>query len=238
MLDLKVGLRRFFSSGEIIGLKAFHEKDEFEMSGLDKDLEGLGLHGQATETMLKLLATKRAELPTLAAVSKCMDIPEEQLRSIFADEDAILTAAAEKALIRLMDHVTKAVVKADQNDPIAQFKAIGAGYLEWADENHQACRLITNNAVLNALQIPQLRRYLNSLNDLMVRTLTRAQATGQLSPQEDLHNMVVSHRVFGHGLSRLIVDSSGPNPKTGQTALAVAQERMADFIHRYVKSSA
>lgn len=208
------------------------------MGGLDGNLKGLGLHGQATETMLKLLSVKRAQPPSMSAISEVMEISEDELRAIFPDETAVLIAAAEKALIRLMDFVTKAVVKADPNDPIAQFKAIGAGYLEWSNENHQACRLITNNAVLNALQIPELRLYLNSLNDLLMRTLTRAQATGQLSPKEDLEKMVISHRVFAHGLSRLIVDSRGPNPATGHSPLATAQERMADFIHRYVTSSA
>lgn len=203
--------------------------------GIHNDiLDGLGLHGQAIVAAMQILQDNKERRPTFLQVSKMLGVPAADLRRIFKNEDNLLIAIAEQGLIRLIDATTKAIVKMDQDDPIGQYMALGDAYLEWADQNRSQFRLITNTAILDTLRTPQTRRYLDSLNELMVRILERARAAGLLREDDDINSIVVSSRVFAHGLARYIIDSRIEDFRPNEPQLDSAKEMLNDFIIRYL----
>ncbi|WP_187792387.1 TetR/AcrR family transcriptional regulator [Paracoccus amoyensis] len=197
-------------------------------------LNGLGLHGQAIVAAMQIMQVNKEHRPTLLQVSKILGVPAADIRRIFKNEENLLIAIAEQGLVRLIDATTKAIVKVDQDDPIGQYMALGDAYLEWADQNRSQFRLITNAAVFDALRTPQTRRYLDSLNELMVRILERARAAGLLHHDEDINTIVVSSRVFAHGLARYIIDSRMKDFRPNEPQLESAKEMLNNFIIRYL----
>lgn len=125
------------------------------MSRHDDVLKGLGLHGQALVATMQMLQQSREHRPSLSQVSKMVGVPAADLRRIFKDDQGLLVAIAEQGLIRLIDATTKAIVKMDQDDPIGQYMALGDAYLDWADNNREQFRLITNSAVLDTVRTPR-----------------------------------------------------------------------------------
>lgn len=204
------------------------------MSRHDDVLKGLGLHGQALVATMQMLQQSREHRPSLSQVSKMVGVPAADLRRIFKDDQGLLVAIAEQGLIRLIDATTKAIVKMDQDDPIGQYMALGDAYLDWADNNREQFRLITNSAVLDTVRTPQTRRYLNSLNELMIRILERAKTAGLLRNEDDITTIVISSRVFAHGLARYVVDSRMGDLQPGEIQLASAKEMLNNFIIRYL----
>lgn len=192
------------------------------MSRHDDVLKGLGLHGQALVATMQMLQQSREHRPSLSQVSKMVGVPAADLRRIFKDDQGLLVAIAEQGLIRLIDATTKAIVKMDQDDPIGQYMALGDAYLDWADNNREQFRLITNSAVLDTVRTPQTRRYLDLLNELMIRILERAKtaccATKTTSPRSS--SAAVSLRMVWPAMSSIPgweicspVRSSLPRPK-------------------------
>lgn len=204
------------------------------MSRHDDVLKGLGLHGQALVATMQMLQQSREHRPSLSQVSKMVGVPAADLRRIFKDDQGLLVAIAEQGLIRLIDATTKAIVKMDQDDPIGQYMALGDAYLDWADNNREQFRLITNSAVLDTVRTPQTRRYLDSLNELMIRILERAKTAGLLRNEDDITTIVISSRVFAHGLARYVVDFRMGDLQPGEIQLASAKEMLNNFIIRYL----
>ena len=117
-----------------------------------------------------------------------------------------LVAAAEQALVWLIDSSVKAVVQVDPDDSVAQFIALGETYIDWASANPSQFRLLQDERVLNAKATPQLSRYIDSMVDLMIRTLERARDAGRLKPDENIPLMALSSHAFVIGLGRMIVE--------------------------------
>ena len=209
-------------------------KDGHDMSRHDDILEGLGLHGQAIVAAMQILHGNSQIRPSLSQVAKALGVPATDLQQMFKDEEGLLIAIAEQGLIRLIDATTKAIVKMDQDDPIGQYIALGDAYLEWADQNRGQFRLITNATLFDTLRTPQTRRYLDALNDLMVRILERARTAGLLHHDDDIGAIVVSSRVFAHGLSRYIVDARIEDFAPGMPQLDAAKKMLNNFIIRYL----
>ena len=83
---------------------------------------------------LRRVASKTlTELETL--VASRIGAEAGTLRRIFPDDDSLMIAVAEQALIRLMDSCTKAVVKINPDDAVGQFLALGNAYIRWAADH-------------------------------------------------------------------------------------------------------
>ena len=202
--------------------------------------DGTGLHGRSIDAALNLLTESQSQPPSLSDIAEMVDVPEDSLRSIFPDPNAVLVAAAEQALVRLIDASVKAVVKIDPDDAVAQFVALGETYIDWASAHPAQFRLLSDQRILDSEGTHQLSRYIDSLVDLMERTLRRARDAGRLTGAENIPLMVLSSRAFVSGLASMIVQgrlvSSFPgNPKA--EPVEIAKLALHDFIHRAARGS-
>lgn len=196
-----------------------------------------GLHGRSIAVALDLLQEYQSMRPQLDEIAAELGRPVSEISEIFPDPQAVLIAAAEQALVRLMDSCTKAVVRVDPDDAVAQFCALGDAYLEWAQTYPVHFRLMSDQQLLDTLGTPQLRRYLNSLSELMTRMLERAQEAGNLPQDENIALMVLSSRSFAYGLARMVVDQRMGEWYVDMPPLESAKLAMRDFVRRFARGS-
>lgn len=196
-----------------------------------------GLHVRAIHATLRLVAELQVYRPSVGEVAARLSVSEDYLRTVFPDEDSLLIAAAEQALVILIDECTRSVVKVDPDDPVAQFNALGDAYLEWADRYRAQFRMISDSRLIDALNVPSLRRYLDSLSDLMERLLQRAKDRGQLHPNEDICMIVISARTFAFGVASMIVDGRMSAWVPGVDQVETGKRLTHDFVRRMARSS-
>lgn len=197
----------------------------------------LGLHERALLAGLDLLDPRQAQVPALVEVATELDIPICDLGRLFPNEEALYCAAAENALLHLMDICTRSVVQVDPGDPFAQYQSLGEAYLKWAHDHLRQFRLLSERRVIDILTQPQLRRYVDALHDLMTRMLMRARDDGQLHPREDIQALAITSRSFAFGLARLIVDRRMEEWYPGADPLDAARHALSDFIRRMARST-
>ncbi|WP_295044256.1 TetR-like C-terminal domain-containing protein [uncultured Paracoccus sp.] len=207
------------------------------MSKHDDIMNGLGLHGRAVVATLELIADRDRTAPCLDDVSNRIGVDETALRKIFPDDESLLFAVAEQALMRLMDVSTRAVVKIDPDDAVGQFVALGRAYVHWAADHRMQFRLIFGDPKLNAGNVPGLRRYLDSMIDLMTRMLERARDSGSLREGEDIPMLVLSSRIFAQGLAQMVVDGRTDTWFPGLTPQESAEQVVEDFVRRIARGS-
>lgn len=207
------------------------------MSKHQRVTEGLGLHGRTLVTALEILERSQSAAPTIAEIAEEIGAPLEDVQRIFPNSHAVLVAAAEQALVRLMDNCVKAVVKVDPEDAVAQFSALGDAYIEWADSYRSQFRLLSDERLLDTLGTPQLRRYLDSLTELMTRMLERARDAGNLVPDENIPMMVLSSRTFAYGLARMVIDQRMGEWYPDLPAIEAAKMVLRDFVRRIARGS-
>ena len=210
---------------------------ERRVSKHDDIMKGLGLHGQAVVATIEMMADLDKREPDLAHVADRIGMPVRDLRRIFPDDQSLLIAVAEQALVRLMDSCTKAVVKINPEDAVAQFLALGNAYVRWAADHRMQFRLITSHPSLDAMKVPELRRYLDSVANLMTRMLERARDAGRLRSDEDIGMIVMSSRTFAYGLARMVVDGRLEGLIPAQNPLEAAEFAMADFVKRFARAA-
>ncbi|WP_207100372.1 TetR/AcrR family transcriptional regulator [Paracoccus shandongensis] len=207
------------------------------MSRHDDIMKGLGLHGQAVVATIEMMVDLSSRDPDLDQVARRLGVPARDLRRIFPDDQSLLIAAAEQALVRLMDACTKAVVRVNPDDAVGQFLALGKAYIRWAADHRMQFRLITSHPTLDAMRIPELRRYLDSVGDLMTRMLERARAAGCLREDEDIAMILLSSRVFAYGLARMVVDGRMQGLLPSRDPVEAAELALADFVMRFARTA-
>lgn len=207
------------------------------MSRHEDILMGLGLHGQAVVAALEIMDDLGKRDPDLDQVAQRIGIDGDDLRRIFPDDESLLIAVSEQALVRLMDSCTKAVVKVDPDDAVGQFLALGTAYIRWAADHRVQFRMISSHPRLNVGSVPELRRYLDSVIDLMTRMLERARDAGRLRDDEDIPMLVLSSRVFAYGLAQMVVDGRVDTWLPARSPLEAAETALADFVKRIARAS-
>lgn len=200
-------------------------------------LENARVHENAVTATLRLIEESQSRTPDLREVAEAMDVPPERLRSIFADETALLISVVEQACMVLIDRCTRAVVQIDPDDPMQQCHALITAYLAWVVEYPSQFRLMSDQRLINANGYPQLRRYQDSINELASRMMQRAQDKGQLHPKEDIAALVITSRCFVYGTARMIVDGRLGDFSQDSDPVKAAQVIVADYIRRVARGS-
>lgn len=194
------------------------------------------LHERVVSTALMLAETCTTPPPCRTQVARILGEPVESIEDVFPDDQALLVAGVEQALVLLMDGCTRAVVRVSPDDPVAQFIALGDAYLDWAATYPVQFRMVSDRQMVNVADEPRLRRYLESLNELMARMLTRARDDGRLHPQEDIPLLVLSSRCFATGTARMMVEGR-MHAEGGGNSLDLAKMLIRDFVYRIARSS-
>lgn len=197
----------------------------------------LALHEQALLVGLDLLDRRQTDIPKLSEVAEALEVRCGEIERLFANETALLHAAAQNALVHLMDICTRAVVQVDPKDAIGQFKALGAAYLGWAYRFPQQYRLLSEGRVVDILQVPELRRYSDATHNLMVQMLTRGRDAGQLHPREDVQLLAIAARTYAHGLARMIIDGRMREWYPDESPLDAGTRALDDFVRRMARAA-
>lgn len=207
------------------------------MSDMTVSDKRLGLHEQAISALLALTEERRFRLATVDEVAQAIDAPIERVRQLFPDDDALLAASIEQALVVLMDVCRRAVVQVDPRDALAQFLALGDAYLDWAALHRVQFRLLSDCDPAFLLRTETLRRYIDGLTDLMTRMMTRARDDGRLHPREDIPMLILSARSYAYGLARMIVDGRMQDWAPDSDPVVMAKALSRDFVVRIARSS-
>lgn len=198
---------------------------------------GFALHERTVQEAIAQLAALQSRIPRREDLADALQVPHSEIARLFPDDLSIIRAAGEHALIHLIDDCTKAVVQVDPNDAVAQFWALGDAYLLWVDQYREQYRLLTNLRVIDSLNTPELRRYVDSIHNLMVRMLERARDAGQLHPKENIEILAITTRAFAYGLGQMIVDERMREWDEKVDPLAMARRILLDFITRICRRS-
>lgn len=198
--------------------------------------QSVNLHERAMAASLQL-TDSQGRVPSLAQIAEVIDVPKTSIDPVFAEGRDLLIAALERSLTILIDDCTRAVVKVDPQDPVAQFTAIGEAYLEWTSRHPAQFRLLADTRRLDYRTVPQLRRYVDSLSELMSRLLLRAREQGRLHPREDVEMLVLSSRSFAMGAASMLLDGRLDGRLDGADGLGAAKRMMRDFVLRMARSS-
>lgn len=212
-----------------------HNSDE--MGGLANISDGMNLHGRTLLSAMEVIERLNVAKPDLAEIAAAMDHPLDEISAIFPDADAVLVGAAEQALVRLIDACVKAVVKVDPDDAVAQFGALGEAYIDWAISYPTQFRMISDPRMLDTLGTPRLRRYLDSLTELMTRMLERARDSGHLAEDENIPLMILSSRTFAYGLASMVIDQRMAEWYPHVAPIEAAKTALHDFIYRFARGS-
>jgi AcrR family transcriptional regulator len=101
--------------------------------------------------------------------------------------------------------IDTALAKADADDPLARFRAVGAAYLRWARENPTHFRVISDRSLIDIEGSEAIRRDNLEIRGLMDELLAEAQRRGMLRPV-DVTLVPMSARALVYGLARMHVD--------------------------------
>lgn len=207
------------------------------MKHLSSQSDHRGLNERAISAAMALLDSADTCPPSVDQIARMLDEPVDRLRGLFPDDRSVLVASLEQALVLLMDTCTRAVVRVDPDDPVAQFSSLGDAYLDWAQRHPDQFRLMMDCRFVNALKVPALRRYTDSLAELMERLLVRAREAGRLHPREDIPLLVLSSRCYVNGVARMMVDGRLQEWAPEGEPLTVAKTLTHDFVRRIARSS-
>lgn len=131
-------------------------------------------------------------------------IPSDVALKLFPDGRALRIAAAEGTLRRMVDHLATKAAAAGE-DPVAQFRAICTGYVEWALDHPRAFQVLNNRAMFLQSVNGGTERYNRSMRELTRSLLVRAQDAGRLRPGTDIDVALFWTRALLHGMSTIVI---------------------------------
>jgi AcrR family transcriptional regulator len=127
----------------------------------------------------------------------------------FPNKKALLTAVAEEAMTRFRAEIVLALKKAPADDPIAQFRALGAAYMRWAILNPTHFVVISARSHIDFDGSELLRKANAEIQALMDQMLTEAHRHGRLR-SADIGTTKLVTRGLVYGLARMYTDGHLP----------------------------
>ena len=180
------------------------------------------------------------ELPSIPAqLSQLSGIDETDIGNIFRSDRQLHEALLYHAVTLLNDAVRQSVINANSSDPLKQLRAIGHGYLCWAENNPTLFRLVVDG--LNGEITPEstLYRFTVSMRDLYRRKLTEMQRLGILSADTDIEiSTMMLHCLVKGGNMMFLTRNTDPwfehdDPST----IALAENIFTEFLRNLVRAN-
>lgn len=199
-------------------------------AGSDIQRPRTGLHDSVTLALLEMISEHRPSFPDLAEIAARAGQDEAAVREMFGSVQDVLNTLAEQGLVKLLDVCLRTVTQAPVDDPVAQFRALGEAYLNWAFENPAQFRLLQHSKLVDLEKNDNLARYIRSMHDVMLRLLKSAQQNGQLGPQADIHAILITGRCLLFGLARMGIDGNMTEWHPGQSPQDAARRAFRDYM--------
>ncbi|WP_374425406.1 hypothetical protein [Paracoccus sp. (in: a-proteobacteria)] len=180
------------------------------------------------------------ELPSIPAqLSQLSGIDETDIGNIFRSDRQLHEALLYHAVTLLNDAVRQSVINANSSDPLKQLRAIGHGYLCWAENNPTLFRLVVDG--LNGEITPEstLYRFTVSMRDLYRRKLTEMQRLGILSADTDIEisTMMLHCLVKGGNMMFLTRNTDPWFEHDDRSTIALAENIFTEFLRNLVRAN-
>ncbi len=131
------------------------------------------------------------------------------------------------------------MINANSSDPLKQLRAIGHGYLCWAENNPTLFRLVVDG--LNGEITPEstLYRFTVSMRDLYRRKLTEMQRLGILSADTDIEisTMMLHCLVKGGNMMFLTRNTDPWFEHDDRSTIALAENIFTEFLRNLVRAN-
>lgn len=139
----------------------------------------------------------------LTDVAQAAGVPADLAKRLFPTRSALSIAVIENVMVRMTDHVTRRITAADPQDPVAQFKAMFGGYVEWVMENPVSAAILIERSSAVEECLPQVQKYDAALSSLSHSLLKRAEAAGRIVEGINIEAAAFHGRALSMGLTRM-----------------------------------
>lgn len=199
----------------------------------NSDQRGRTLYAGAVDAATTIIA-QSGRVPDLAELATILSVTETTLAQIFTEDDSLTNAIAENAMLLLYDRFVRSVVKADANDPIAQFHALADAYIEWAYDHPREFRIIGSMPGADFQNNDLLMRHEKSIHALMLRLLTSAQNNGRLAKDENLPMLIAIAHTYAYGVASKMLLGDLTRWAPGLDELELARHALRIFIQKFL----
>ncbi|KGJ17480.1 TetR-like C-terminal domain-containing protein [Paracoccus sanguinis] len=145
-------------------------------------------------------------------------------RTIFPTDDALHDAVGSFGILRLTDHISRALIDAPPGDARAGLVALGVSYVDWARANPELYRVV-GHQIFHREGV-NYAGYDAGFRVLVERHLGVSRDTGSLRP--------LLGRAFVFGLADIVLDDHfaiwKPTGMDDDTAIRQAVEEMVDLL--------
>jgi AcrR family transcriptional regulator len=147
----------------------------------------------------------------------------------FPNRRALMTAVAEEAGERLLIEVRKALAR-EKGDALARLRAVGRGYLKWAQRHPAHFRIISARDQIDIEGSTALRHNIQAVRELTEQALRAAQDSGQISTRHEAPALALLARATVYGLVRMQLDGHFGQWEITPAAAPAAMEATLDLL--------
>ncbi|AXC50699.1 hypothetical protein DRW48_14315 [Paracoccus suum] len=144
----------------------------------------------------------------LLAIAEAAGVSADLAERLFPNEDALGVAVVENLMVRLIHHLSRRTTAAPAHDPVAQFRALFDGYVEWAVEHSSSAAVLAERNAAAVAGKRELEKYDRAINGLAQSLLRRAAGQGRLVEGLDIKASVYHGRALTLGLTRMSVSTN------------------------------
>lgn len=190
----------------------------------------LGLHDSVSAALMEMIRDHQPRFPTMSEIAERAGQDEAAVRKVFGSVQDILDTCAEQGLVRLFDTSVRLITQAPHDDAVAQFRAVGRAYLTWAFDNPTYFMILQSNKLVDLDGNESLRRYTESMRELMLRLLRKAHDDGLIVNDLDPEVILVTGRSLLLGLGRMGIEQNMESWHPGVTAQEAAFRSFDDYV--------
>lgn len=128
----------------------------------------------------------------------------------FASKTALMTAVAEQAMQRLTQSVQSRLDLLQAASPMVRLREMGHAYLDWVLANRTHFLVISSRSEIDFERSPILVAQNEALRQTMITLLGQAQSQGEVKPDLNLDDLVLTTRAMTYGAARLWADGHFP----------------------------
>jgi len=174
------------------------------------------------------LAAEGAEVSVREAARRAGVSPGAPFRH-FPNRDALMTAVAAEAQRRFRSEIEVALAAAPPDDPLAQIRSLGLGYLRWAMKNRAHFEIISTGKYFDHDASGELSRDNAEIIAMMARLLEDAAARGQLR-HGNLKRTQIAGRALVYGFARMLIDGHFPRWSVAEGEVEPMAEGILDLF--------
>lgn len=204
-------------------------------------------HGKLRQALVDMAVTVAEEtgkdLVSVREVARRLGVSSGAPFRHFPDREALMTAVAEEATMRLRLTIERELATAPR-DPFERLKVLGRGFIGWALAHPTQFRLVSSRRLFDFDGSPSLAVHFGAVRETTLRLVADAQAAGSLPPGAT-QQWALGLRALVYGLARMQVDGQLPQwgirpetarapgvPPDAQAALVATMDLLLDGLRR------